>query len=294
MTDLLDLLVVGGLTIDRFADDRLVPGGSVLHATRAAADAGLVTAAITVAGDEPTAREGIEELRRRTAEVELRPAAETIRFRHREAATGRRLWLECSGGSIQPGSDAGGPPRARAVLYAPVAAEIGVTVLGSVLGAGRRRPVLGAILQGWLRRANRDREILPIAPAALADDLVAALARFDLLVASREDLLAVEGRPERQLLALRSRVGDGPILVVTDGPEGVWLGDGASAPHHLPAPWRVGGVPMVGAGDAFAALFVAGLARQPARSSDDLEALAVDAMRGVAEMLEARRGEGST
>ena len=34
----LDLLVVGSLTIDRFADGSLAPGGSVLHATRSAVD----------------------------------------------------------------------------------------------------------------------------------------------------------------------------------------------------------------------------------------------------------------
>jgi sugar/nucleoside kinase (ribokinase family) len=287
---LLDLLVIGGLTIDRFAGEQVAPGGSVLHATRAAAHAGLRTAIVTAAGEEPTAAAGIDELQRLAAHVEVQPAGETIRFRHRESPAGRRLWLENGGGAIDLDHDAAGRIRTRAVLFAPVASEVGPGIL-------RRAHELwspgtwthGAILQGWLRRASHGREVVPLTPSELSDDLVGALARLQVLVASREDLLAADALPARQLAVLRARVGDGPVLVVTDGPEGVWMDDGASSLRHLPAPWRVEGVPMVGAGDAFAALFVAGLASKPAGFPADLDALAMRAMRDVAELLAARR-----
>lgn len=285
----LDVVVVGGLTIDRFAHDGLAPGGSVLHATRAAAAAGLVAGVITVAGDEPTARDGVDELRRR-ARVELQAAAETIRFRHRETASGRRLWLESGGGSIELDPATAERLRTSAFLFAPVAGELYPSVLE---GAHERWDPAGwthgAILQGWLRRANDAREIVPLAPEELDDRLVAALARCAVLVASREDLLAAAEQPARQIRSLRARVGPGPMLVVTDGPEGAWVDDGASPARHLPAPWRVDDVPTVGAGDAFAALFVAALALHPMPSGDQVDRLATEAMRGVAEMLEARR-----
>ena len=278
-----DLLVVGGLTIDRF-EDGLAPGGSVLHATRAAARAGLRTAVVTTAGTEPTAGEGIAELTRLATSAEIQPATETIRFRHRETAAGRRLWLECAGGQIDLADEAVDRRRIRAVLFAPVVAEVEAPMLGFWSSLGRR----GAILQGWLRRSGEGGQVEQIAPDTLDDELVAAVGRLDVLIASREDLVAAAEAPAAQLRALRARVGAGPILIVTDGPEGVWIGDGPAAPRHLPAPWRVEGVPMVGAGDAFGALFVAGL-DPTARAPADLDGTAERAMRGVAEMLEARR-----
>jgi sugar/nucleoside kinase (ribokinase family) len=288
--DPLDLLVVGGLTVDRFADGTLAPGGSVLHATRAAALAGLRCAVVTVAGGEATARAGIEELRRVAAAVEVQRADETIRFRHRETPTGRRLWLEQADGAIVLDRAVGDRLRTKSILFAPVASEVDEPILElarEIWSPGSRTH--GAILQGWLRGADRGRRIVPIAPADLGDRLVAALGGMHVLVASREDLLAADTRPARQIAVLRARVGDGPLLIVTDGAEGIWLDDGTASPRHLPAPWRVADVPMVGAGDAFAALFVAGLASEPASLPAHLDALAARAMRGVAELLEARR-----
>jgi sugar/nucleoside kinase (ribokinase family) len=280
---MLDLIVVGGLTIDRF-DDRLVPGGSVLHATRSAAHAGLRTAVVTVAGPEPTARTGLDELARLASHLTVLPASETIRFRHRETAAGRRLWLEARGGTMGP-AQAAGRERGAAILFAPVASELEADALSDRDGARRR----GAILQGWLRRAGAGGEVEPIRPDALDPSLVGALAQLDVLVASREDLAATGDAPPGQLSALRAQVGPAPLLVVTDGHEGVWLDDEDGVARHLAAPWRVSGVPMVGAGDAFAALFVTALDTADALDHSGVDAAAERAMRGVAEMLEARR-----
>jgi sugar/nucleoside kinase (ribokinase family) len=280
--DVIDLVVVGGLTIDRF-DGRLVPGGSVLHATRSAAHAGLRTAVVTMAGPEPTAGSGLDELARLATQLTVQPAPETIRFRHRETEAGRRLWLEARGGTMDPAHTSG--PQGAAILFAPVASEVPADALED-RDAVRRR---GAILQGWLRRAAAGGEVEPIRPDALDAGLLAALARLDVLVASREDLAAAADAPPAQLGALRAQVGPAPVLVVTDGHEGVWLDDGNGETRHLAAPWRVSGVPMVGAGDAFAALFVTALGTADVRDRLGVDAAAERAMRGVAEMLEARR-----
>lgn len=279
-----DLLIVGGLTVDHLDDGSTAPGGSVLHATRAARRAGLSVAAVTVAGPERAARAGLAELREACVAVESCEAAATITYRHREEAGGRRLWLEDIGGEIA--SEAvRAAATSRAVVYAPVARELDA----AALQAARQAPVRAAILQGWLRHAVPGDEATPLAPAALPDTLLAALRPLDAVVASREDLLAVGTDPQDQLAALRSALGAGPLIVVTGGPEGAWL-DGpteAQRPRHLPAPWRVEGVPTVGAGDALAALLAAGMAASAAREWDSI---AVGVMRSVAELLDARRG----
>ena len=270
----LDLLVVGSLTIDRFADGSLAAGGSVLHATRAAVDAGYRTGVVTVAGREATADAGIR-LLSQIATVHGEPAPATLTFRHEESASGRRLWLEV------PATPLVTPPRGvapRAVLYAPVADEMGPGLGGQVYEGAVR----GSILQGWLRdlapgELVRSRPISAIPPA-----LVARLAECDVLIASREDLVADAAEPGAQLDALRATIGPGPTLIVTDADHGAWL-DGAGSRTLVEVPRVVRDVPMVGAGDAYAALLLGamGRGRQPVGAARDAAA-------GVAEMLAAR------
>src|SRR5688572_17348215 len=89
----LDLVVLGGLTIDRFADGSSSPGGSVLHIARAAAPRGLRVGIVTHAGPEPEARAGLEELHHLATIVESSPQPATTSFRHQETPEGRQLWL---------------------------------------------------------------------------------------------------------------------------------------------------------------------------------------------------------
>lgn len=273
-----DLLVIGALTIDRFADGSSGPGGSVMHIARAAAARRMRVAVITVAGPEPQAQAGLDELRDLAVRVELTAADATATFIHRDGAGARRLWLERRGGSIrlaEPGAD-----RPEAILVAPVADELATEDLAR-LGAG---PARAAILQGYLRSVAADGEVRPLPLSALDPRLVAAVSHYDLLVASREDLLAEATEPSDQLAALRRLVGARPALVVTDGVGGVWTDDG-----HLSAPRVVAGVPSVGAGDIFAAFMLAG----PWPRSVPIGFLrqrAESAMLAVAEVLEERSG----
>jgi len=278
---LADLLVIGGLTIDRFGDATTAPGGSVLHAGRAAAAAQLRTIVVTVAGPEPVAARGLAELDA-VAELHVTDAPSTISFRHRDAEGGRRLWLEADTDPIQLPDDAYGRLLTAAILFAPVAGEVPTAVLGTWEDSWMR----GAILQGWLRRAGVGEQVDAIPPSELPDDLASALGSLDVLVASREDLAAAADTPVAQIDAIRRRVGKRPVIVVTDGAEGAWIDIADRHPRHLRVPWRVDGVPTVGAGDAFAALFVARLA---AGAQHEREVAATGAMRSVAEMLEGRR-----
>ena len=281
----LDLLVIGGMTVDRFANRSSLPGGSVMHIARAAAPRGLRLGVVTTAGPEPEAQAGLTELRRLCTSVDAARHDASTTFRHRESAEGRRLWLERAGGSVALGPDAPERLTTHAVLYAPVGGEIGA----DALLVWDERWQRGAILQGWLRSADASAVVEPLPLSGLQERLLRALGRFDLLVASREDLVADAERPADQLAALRDAVGPTPVLVVTDGPDGLWLdlpGEGSRSdrPLHFPAPWRVDTPSTVGAGDILAA-FLTVRADDP---SVRWEQKAELAMRAVAEELEQR------
>jgi len=287
----LDLLIVGALTIDRFADGSTAPGGSVLHGARGAARAGMRVGIVTVAGPEPQARNGLEELRR-LGWLHAEPAAATVTFRHESLAGLRRLTLEVSAGQLVC------PPAAvapAAVLYAPVAGELDAN-LGGQLHEGA---FAAASLQGWLRRLEVGRAVEALPLRAVDSHLVARLRRMDLLVLSREDLAASTssaGPGGDQLDAIRALVGNDPLIALTDGLAGAHL-DHRGSRMVVPAAGVVHEVPTVGAGDVFAALLAAFLAARPrpfdlARAADAARAAAD----GVVTMLEGRRetsGRGS-
>jgi sugar/nucleoside kinase (ribokinase family) len=274
-----DLLVIGALTIDRFGDGSSSPGGSVMHIARAAAARGMRVAIITVAGPEPQAEAGLDELRGLAARVELTAAEATATFVHQDGADARRLWLERRGGSIRLSEPTATTPQA--ILVAPIADEVAPEDLAR-LGPGLVR---AAILQGYLRSVAPDGEIRPIPLSVLDRRLVAALSHYDLLVASREDLLGEAAEPSDQLVALRGVVGPRPALVVTDGVRGVFTEGG-----HLSAPRVVAGVRSVGAGDIFAAFMLADPWPRPVPIGF-LRERAESAMLAVAEILEERSGQ---
>lgn len=271
----LDLLVVGALTIDRFADGAAAPGGSVLYAARAASAAGLRAGVVTVAGDEPAAADGLRELSR-LGPLHREVAPATLRFALDEDHGGRHLLLEV------PVAPLACPPRAvapRAVLYAPVADE-----LGSGFGGQEYAGALtAAVLQGWLRSLELGREVRPLPLSALPEALVRRLAGCDLLIASRGDLVAVAAEPGAQLDALRVRFGWRPLLVVTDGVAGTWLDIAGRRARGSPSS-VVADVTTLGSGDTFAAIMAAGLGR-----GLSAEEASTNAATAVVEMLAARR-----
>ena len=273
-----DLLVIGGLTVDRFADGSSAPGGSVLHIARALGPRGLRLAVTTVAGPEPEAQAGLEEIRGLATRLDSSVASATATFVHRETPEGRRLWLERRGGRIR--LESVDSAVAHAILVAPIADEIEEEDLVRLDDAITR----AAILQGFLRSFTSDGEVRPVPLSGLESGLATALSAFDLLVASREDLAGEAVEPSDQLSALRRTVGPRPELVVTDGVRGVWIQG-----EHLPVPRVVEGVSSVGAGDVFAAFLLAGGWPRPAGAAF-LRERAAAAMLAVADVLEERRG----
>ena len=155
----LDLLVVGALTIDRFPDGSAAPGGTVLHAARAAARARASVGVVTAAGPEREAQDGLRELGR-IAELQVEGLPETLVFHHDEREGPRRLLLY---GSVRLRPDPGPLQRLhpRALLLAPVAGELDATALATVDESIEAR-VRVAALQGWLRTRDSEGRVTPL------------------------------------------------------------------------------------------------------------------------------------
>lgn len=272
-----DLLVIGGMTVDRFPDSRQAPGGAARYATEAALAAGLRVALHTVAGDEPVVSRALERLAA-LATVLCHPAAGSIHFDHHGTDDQRRLRLMGLTESLRvPEPDR--LPVARAVLFAPVAGEVAIEAL-----RGARARFRAAGIQGWLRDVDPDGWVTVRPPAALEPPLIRALRELDLLLASERDLGASDGATA--LAELRAWAGPGPELVVTAGAHGAWLDDGRGTTSQVPAQ-VVEGRHTIGAGDAFAAVLVA---RRGA--GIDLRDAAHDAASATARYLATRPGEG--
>jgi sugar/nucleoside kinase (ribokinase family) len=273
----LELLVVGGLTVDSLDDGTQAAGGSVIYATRGMHLAGRSVGVLTLAGPEPAAVAGLAELRRLASPVHVQPAGCSIGFTHDETGPIRVLTFTASAGRLAPAALEVEP---AAVLYAPVADELGPDP-GQAFNAGAH---IGACLQGWLRSLQPGEPVRPLPVAAIPALLADWLAEIDLIVASVDDLRAESTRPRDQLLALRRRVGPRPTLVVTVGVDGAWLQVASGAVTRVDPGRIVRDVPTVGAGDAYAAILLADLVRGLAA-----EDAARDAGDVVAELLARRR-----
>jgi sugar/nucleoside kinase (ribokinase family) len=275
-------LIVGGLTVDRFPDGTVAPGGSVLHSGLAAVAEGANLTTLTVAGDEPAARVGLDRLRGLGALV-CQPDAATTTYRHEERNGVRVLVFEARTAPISAERlhDVGRPEVA---LVAPIADEVPASLvarLGAEVAPGRT--VL--LIQGWLRRLVVGEDALPMPLDALGADQISALATADAIVVSTEDLVEAPGDPFAQAAAIRRRAGARPVVLVTLGVEGYLLDDPgldrilASVPRRI-----VPEVPSVGAGDTFGAALAVHLARGAGAAAAADRATDV-----VIAMLEARR-----
>jgi len=242
-----DLLIIGGITVDDLVGSGEGAGGAARHATEAALAAGLRVAVLTVAGEEPVVRQALDRLGAQ-ADVVRHPAPSSIRFEHHGTDDARRLRLRGVTDPIrvpQPRR----LPVAAAVLFAPVAGEVGADTVLAV-----RAPFRAAGLQGWLRQTDPDGWVMTRPLPMLEPDLAGALRGLDLLIASLEDLGALDG--PAALAQIRAWAGPRPQLVVTAGTEGAWLDDGLDPASHVRAE-VIEGRHTIGAGDAFAAVLVA-------------------------------------
>lgn len=254
-----ETLIIGGLTVDRFADGAVAPGGSVLHSGLAAGAEGAALTTLTVAGDEPPARDGLARLEA-MGRLSCQRAPATTTYRHAERDGARVLLLEERSEPIR--SDRlDGLPRPAVALVAPIADEVTAAFVDELRSRVQpRRTVM--LIQGWLRRLEIGREVQPLPLSSLSTQAARTLGHADVIVVSTEDLVESPRDPFGQAKALRGRVGPGPILVVTLGTEGYLLDDPSLDRVLASVPRRVvTGVPMVGAGDIFGASLAIHLAR---------------------------------
>ncbi|MGQ0608207.1 MAG: PfkB family carbohydrate kinase [Chloroflexota bacterium] len=279
-----EALIVGGLTIDRFTDGSVAPGGSVLHAGLAAIAEGATLTTLTVAGEEDAAREGLARLDE-LGRLAHQRAPSTITYRHEERDGVRVLVLEVRAAAPIGRGGMRELEEPAVALVAPIADEVEPSLVDA-LRAQLRPAMVVLLIQGWLRHLVVGEEVLPLALDALTAEQVRVVAEADAIVVSTEDLIEAPGDPFAQAAALRERSGPKPIIVVTLGTEGYLLDDPARDRVLASVPRRVvTGVSAVGAGDTFGASLAVNLARgaTPLVAAD----LATDR---VIRVLEARRG----
>jgi sugar/nucleoside kinase (ribokinase family) len=257
-----DLLIVGALTIDRFADGTSAPGGTVIHAGSAVAADHIVQATLTVAGHEPEAAAGLARLES-FGRVIRQPAATTTTYRHGEREGRRVLVLEAGTATIGPESLAH-TPRPHVALLAPIGDELPAATVERI-HADLAPDVNVLLIQGWLRRLVEGQEVEALPLDRVSPGLWRVFSQADAVVLSTEDLAGPPADPFVQAADLRRRLGPKPVLVLTLGTEGYVLDDPsldrvlASVPRTI-----VTGVPTVGAGDTFGA----GLAVHLGRGED--------------------------
>lgn len=277
-----ELLIVGGLTIDHFANGRSAPGGSVLHAGLAAVQEWVVPTFLTVAGDEPEAREGLARLAA-LGDLVHQSATATTTYRHQEKAGRRVLVYEAATSPIDPAA-LHGLAAAEVALLAPIADELSAQAV-HLLRRDLRPRYAVMLIQGWLRHLELGSAVHPLPLHEVPDELWDAFGAADAIVVSTEDLAEVPEDPFAQAIALRARVGQRPVLVLTLGTEGYVLDDPTTDRLVAMVPRRVvEGVPMVGAGDTFGAAFALHLAR-----GENAATAAEAACERVIRVLEARR-----
>jgi sugar/nucleoside kinase (ribokinase family) len=273
------LLIVGGLTIDRFADGTSTPGGSVIHSGRAAVAEGAEATILTIAGDEPEAAIGLSELSELGDLIHQR-APSTVTFGHDEI-DGRRVLTYLAGtGPIEPPllTD---PPEAA--LLAPIADELPASAILAVRDAARPR-VTVILIQGWLRRLRIGEPVRPVELDEVPPVTWGAFGTADAIIVSAEDVAESPGDPLVEAAALRERLGPHPVLVLTLGAHGYLLDDPAAGQAVIAPSRIVEGVSMVGAGDTFGVALTIQLTQ-----GLDAASAATAATDRVIRMLESRR-----
>jgi sugar/nucleoside kinase (ribokinase family) len=240
---------IGHVTNDHLAAG-LSPGGSALYAALTAARLGLRAHAVTSHGPAFAGRALLDEAGVRVENVES-PRTTTFVNRYQGGARSARV--------LEVAAPLTAPTRADIVLACPVIGEVAPSVLqGGLVGAG---------LQGWLRRLGPDGDVERHIPADV-----------DFLRPCRAVFASVEDLGDSDLLGRLTQVA--PIVVCTDGPRG-------AAIHAEGRVLQIAAYPTVevdptGAGDVFAAAFLIALAR-----GEDLESAGIFAACAASIVVEA-------
>jgi sugar/nucleoside kinase (ribokinase family) len=278
-----ELLIVGGLTVDRFSDGTSAPGGAVIHSGRAAAADGVSLTILTVAGDEPEAADGLDQLAAMGELIHQRGPS-TVTYGHGEADGRRVLTFLAGTAPIAPPVLA--DPRDVALL-APIADELPASAVLALREAARPR-VTVILVQGWLRRLEIGDPVRALALDEVPQSTWEAFATADAIVISSEDLADAPGDPSGKVTRLRDHLGPHPVIVLTRGSKGYVLDDPAAGRVETGSTRVIEGVSTVGAGDTFGVTLAIGLGR----GADPATAAAAATDR-VIRMLEDRRRESA-
>jgi sugar/nucleoside kinase (ribokinase family) len=228
-----DFVAIGHVTLDRFEDGTVRPGGSALYAAVTAHRLGLRAAILTShAGDFP-----LDAIPPQIEVVSLE-ASETTVFEHERRPGGRVLR---AGGTARALSAPDVPEDwrdAALVLLVPVLNEVDPAIVTAFDAAS-----MGASAQGWLRALGPGGEVVP-RPWTPPPEL---LSRIQVLFASTEDIRGHEA-------AALEWVQKVPLAVITAAAAGALLY--VNGDRYEIVPRRALEVDETGPGDVFAAAFL--------------------------------------
>jgi len=228
-----EFVAVGHVTLDRFGD-ALRPGGAALYAAITAARLGLSAGILTSHGEDFPL-----ELIPPRIEVVSVPAPSTTVFEHQHTCGDRTLRVTSAAGPLTEADVPDDWRDAALVLLAPVMNEVAPRLAAAFSDAS-----VAAEAQGWLRGLGKDGAVRTVRWDAAAE----ALRSFQAIFLSAADVRGQES-------AMSEWVQRVPIGVVTAGRRGALLY--VNGDRYEVRPRRAAEVDPTGAGDVFAATFLA-------------------------------------
>jgi 1D-myo-inositol 3-kinase len=228
-----DFVAIGHVTLDRFGDE-VRPGGAALYAAVTADRLGLSAGILTShAGDFP-----LDVIPPRIEVVSV-PAPATTVFEHAQSAGDRVLRVMSVAGALAETHIPDDWRDAGLVLLAPVMNEVDARMASAFGDAS-----VAAEAQGWLRGLGQDGAVRTVR----WDAATLALRSFQAIFLSAADVRGQES-------AMTEWVQRVPIAVVTAGRRGALLY--VNGDRYEVRPRRAAEVDPTGAGDVFAATFLA-------------------------------------
>ncbi len=226
----IDIALLGHVSLDWHADG-FTPGGTVFFAAKTAAQLGWRAGVLTrAAADFPFA------VATDTTWI-VQSSMVTTTFRNSYRGQARTQIIEAVAPSLQ-GSVPAGWQKAPVLLFGPVAQEIPLPWLAEV-----HNDLVGAVVQGWLRRWDEQGRVSHFVPP----DLLTWLHYADVVTFSREDFGSHDDVIERMIHAL-------PLVVETRDREGAVVYEQGRMYPVPPRPAHL--VDPTGAGDIFTTAFL--------------------------------------
>lgn len=247
----LQFLTLGHVTRDLRPDGSFSLGGTVTFAALAAYRLGLAVGIVSCASAD-ISKELVSALP--DIALQIRPTMETTTFVNQYKQGFRTQYLRARADALEVIDVPVLWRDAPIVLLGPLAQEIGPEVV--TLFRRRSDAIIAATPQGWLRRWDTDGRVWPT-PWERAEQILPLL---DVLILSHDDLLPfANGSRQEADAMLHEWSMHVPLLVATDGRHGATLFQHGVV-QHFPA-YVVQEVDPTGAGDVFAAAFLAALYR---------------------------------